>query len=174
MLAAMTTRLPLSLIVAVADNGVIGRDNRMPWHLPAELQYFKRVTLGKPVLMGRKTWDSLGRPLPGRLNLVISRQPGLSLPGAECFGSLDAALQRADAWALEQGASELMVIGGAQLFADALPRAKRLYLTRVALEPEGDVFLPEWHDDHWRLLSRKQHPAEEGRPAYACEVWERG
>ncbi|QLF95029.1 dihydrofolate reductase [Pseudomonas sp. ABC1] len=173
MLAAMTTRLPLSLILAVADNGVIGRDNAMPWHLPAELQYFKRMTLGKPVLMGRKTWDSLGRPLPGRLNLVISRQPGLSLQGAECFGSLEAALPRAEAWALEQGASELMVIGGAQLFADALPSAKRLYLTRVALEPEGDVFLPEWRDERWRLVSREEHAAEEGRPAYACEVWER-
>lgn len=174
MLAGMnTTRLPLALIVAVADNGVIGHDNRLPWHLPAELRYFKAVTLGKPVVMGRKTWDSLGRPLPGRLNLVVSRQAGLQPEGAEAYTGLEDALVRAEAWAREQGASEVMMIGGAQLFAETLPRADRLYLTRVALRPEGDVFFPDWNPDEWRLLSRDEHPAEADRPAYACEVWER-
>lgn len=174
MLAGMnTTRLPLALIVAVADNGVIGHDNRLPWHLPAELRYFKTVTLGKPVVMGRKTWDSLGRPLPGRLNLVVSRQAGLRLDGAEAYTGLEDALARAESWAREQGASEVMMIGGAQLFAATLPRADRLYLTRVALRPEGDVFFPDWEPAAWRLLSRDEHAAEGGRPAYACEVWER-
>ena len=104
----MNKTLPLSLIVAVADNGVIGHENRLPWHLPAELKYFKAVTLGKPVIMGRKTWDSLGRPLPGRLNLVVSRQTDLTLEGAETFTSLDDAVTRAESWAREQGASCLL------------------------------------------------------------------
>jgi dihydrofolate reductase len=169
----MKTSLPLSLIVAVADNGVIGIDNRLPWHLPAELKYFKAVTLGKPLVMGRKTWDSLGRPLPGRLNLVVSRQTDLHAEGAEVRASLAAAVERAAAWAQEREASEIMLIGGAQLFAEALPVAQRLYLTRVALAPEGDVFFPDWQESDWQLVSRLEHPAEEDRPAYSCEVWER-
>ncbi|APQ13571.1 dihydrofolate reductase [Pseudomonas rhizoryzae] len=169
----MKTSLPLSLIVAVAENGVIGIENRLPWHLPAELKYFKAVTLGKPLVMGRKTWDSLGRPLPGRLNLVVSRQTDLLAEGAEVRSSLAAAVARAEAWALEREAGEIMLIGGAQLFAEALPVAQRLYLTRVALAPEGDVFFPEWDERDWQLVSRQEHPAEDDRPAYACEVWER-
>ncbi|QDD91467.1 dihydrofolate reductase [Pseudomonas oryzihabitans] len=169
----MKTSLPLSLIVAVAENGVIGIENRLPWHLPAELKYFKAVTLGKPLVMGRKTWDSLGRPLPGRLNLVVSRQTDLLAEGAEVRSSLSTAVERAEAWAREREAGEIMLIGGAQLFAEALPVAQRLYLTRVALAPEGDVFFPEWDERDWQLVSRQEHPAEKGRPAYACEVWER-
>ncbi|HBB77280.1 MAG TPA: diacylglycerol kinase, partial [Pseudomonas sp.] len=131
MLAAMNqTRIPLAMIAALAQNRVIGLDNKMPWHLPADLKHFKAMTLGKPIVMGRKTWDSLGRPLPGRLNLVVSRQPGLSLEGAETFGSLEDALQRAEQWAREQEATEIMLIGGAQLYQQALPLAQRLYLTR--------------------------------------------
>src|SRR5690606_38923841 len=120
----------------LAENRVIGLDNHMPWHLPADLKHFKATTLGKPIIMGRKTWDSLGRPLPGRLNIVVSRQSGLELEGAEVFGNLPAALQRADQWAREQGVEELMLIGGAQLYAEALPLAERLYLTRIALNPD--------------------------------------
>src|SRR3546814_3742934 len=96
------TRLPLAMIAALAQNRVIGLDNRMPWHLPADFKYFKATTLGKPIIMGRKTWDSLGRPLPGRLNIVVSRQPGLVLEGAEVFSTLEAAVERAEAWALQQ------------------------------------------------------------------------
>ncbi|MBA1273280.1 dihydrofolate reductase [Stutzerimonas azotifigens] len=168
-----TTRLPLALIVAVARNGVIGVDNRLPWHLPAELKYFKSVTLGKPVIMGRKTWESLGRPLPGRLNLVISRQADYSSEGAEAFTSLDEALARGDAWGREQGASEQMLIGGAQLYAQALPQVQRLYLTRVDLAPEGDALFPAWDEAQWHCVSRDEHAAEGDRPGYACEVWER-
>ena len=109
----MKKTLPLSLIAALGENRVIGVDNRMPWHLPGDFKYFKAATLGKPIIMGRKTWDSLGRPLPGRLNLVVSRQTGLALEGAEVFPSLEAAVERAEAWALEQGVDELMLIGGA-------------------------------------------------------------
>src|ERR1700712_391473 len=99
----MKKHLPLSLIAAHAENGVIGIDNRMPWHLPGDFRYFKATTLGKPIIMGRKTWDSLGRPLPGRLNLVVSRQAGLVLEGAEVYPSLEAAVARAEAWAKAQG-----------------------------------------------------------------------
>lgn len=169
----MTTSLPLALIVAVADNGVIGRDNAMPWHLPAELKHFRAITLGKPIVMGRKTFESLGRPLPGRLNLVVSRQRELSFDGAETFTSLEQALARAGAWAREQGAIEIMVIGGAQLYAESLPLATRLYLTRIDLRPEGDTFFPSWDPDQWRRVSRLEHAAEGDAPAYACEVWER-
>lgn len=168
-----TTRLPLALIAAVARNRVIGHDNRMPWHLPADLKYFKAKTLGKPVIMGRKTWDSLGRPLPGRLNLVVSRQKSLCLDGAEVFADLEPALVRADAWAREQGADELMLIGGAQLYGQALPLAERLYLTRIELAPEGDAFFPEFSRDEWLRVAEEAHPAEGDRPAHAFEEWRR-
>lgn len=167
-----SSRLPLAMIAALAENRVIGIDNRLPWRLPADLKHFKALTLGKPVIMGRKTWDSLGRPLPGRLNLVVSRQNGLQLEGAEVFASLDAALERADAWAREEGAEELMLIGGAQLYAQALPQAERLYLTRVALNPEGDAHFPEVDAARWRLVSSIDHAASDETPAYAFEVWE--
>ena len=169
----MKTSLPLSLIAALAENRVIGIDNRMPWHLPGDFKYFKATTLGKPIIMGRKTWDSLGRPLPGRLNLVVSRQPGLQLEGAEVFSSLDAAIARAEAWAREQGIDEVMLIGGAQLYAQALEQADRLYLTRVGLSPEGDAWFPEFDTSQWKLTSNVENPATAETPAYNFEVWER-
>ncbi|UVJ43813.1 dihydrofolate reductase [Pseudomonas sp. LS1212] len=169
----MKTSLPLSLIAALAENRVIGIDNRMPWHLPGDFKYFKATTLGKPIIMGRKTWDSLGRPLPGRLNLVVSRQPGLQLEGAEVFSSLDAAIVRAEAWAREQGVDELMLIGGAQLYAQALEQADRLYLTRVGLRPEGDAWFPEFDESQWKLTSTVENPATAEAPAYNFEVWQR-
>ena len=167
------SRLPLAMIAALAENRVIGIDNRLPWHLPADLKHFKALTLGKPIIMGRKTWDSLGRPLPGRLNLVVSRQAGLQLEGAEVFTSLEAALQRADAWAREEEAEELMLIGGAQLYAEALPVAERLYLTRVALSPAGDAHFPEVDESRWHLASSIEHEATAETPAYVFEVWDR-
>lgn len=165
--------LPVALIVAVAENGVIGVNNQLPWHLPADLQYFKSRTLGKPVIMGRKTWDSLGRPLPGRLNMVITHQPHWQATGAEVAHSLPQALKQAEHWAQHQGAQEVMVIGGAQIFAEALPLAQRLYLTRVALQPAGDVYFPEWASPHWQCVAQEPHPAQDGRPAYRYEVWDR-
>ena len=149
----MKKSLPLSLIAALAQNRVIGVDNSMPWHLPGDFKFFKATTLGKPIIMGRKTWDSLGRPLPGRLNIVVSRQTGLVLEGAEVYPSLEAAVARAEEWALEQGASELMLIGGAQLYSQGLEQADRLYLTRVALSPEGDAWFPEFDEQQWKRVS---------------------
>jgi dihydrofolate reductase len=173
MLAAMKKSLPLSLIAALAQNRVIGIDNRMPWHLPGDFKYFKATTLGKPIIMGRKTWDSLGRPLPGRLNLVVSRQTDLQLEGAEVYPTLAAAIERAEAWAQEQGASEVMLIGGAQLYELGLAQADRLYLTRVALTPEGDAWFPAFEDAPWQRVSNVENPAVDDKPAYDFEVWER-
>ncbi|WP_339425974.1 dihydrofolate reductase [Pseudomonas proteolytica] len=169
----MKKTLPLSLIAALGENRVIGVDNSMPWHLPGDFKYFKATTLGKPIIMGRKTWDSLGRPLPGRLNIVVSRQTDLKLEGAQVFPSLDAAVARAEAWALEQGVDELMLIGGAQLYAQGLEQADRLYLTRVALSPQGDAWFPEFDLNRWTLVSNVQNPAEGDKPAYNFEVWEK-
>ena len=165
--------LPLCLIAALAENRIIGRDNQLPWHLPADLKHFEALTLGKPIIMGRKTWDSLGRPLPGRLNLVVSRQADLQLEGAEVFASLDQAILRADEWAGEQGAEELMLIGGAQLYEQGLARAARLYLTRVALEPEGDAWFPAFSEQDWSLLETEAHAANEPSPGYCFETWAR-
>ena len=169
----MNTTLPLCLIAAVADNAVIGCNNQLPWHLPADLKHFKARTLGKPIIMGRKTWDSLGRPLPGRLNLVVSRQADLHLDGAEVFASLDAAILRADEWARAQGVDELMLIGGAQLYEQALAQAARLYLTRVALQPEGDAWFPGFSEQDWSLVDTEAHEASEQSPAYCFETWAR-
>jgi len=170
----MNTSLPLSLIAAHAENRVIGIDNSMPWHLPGDFKYFKATTLGKPIIMGRKTWDSLGRPLPGRLNIVVSRQTGLELAGAEVFGSLEEALVRAEQWAHENGVDELMLIGGAQLYAQALEKGlvSRMYLTRVELAPEGDAWFPEFDQRQWRLVSSEAQ-AEEGKPGYHFEIWDK-
>ena len=169
----MKNTLPLSLIAALAQNRVIGIDNSMPWHLPGDFKYFKATTLGKPIIMGRKTWDSLGRPLPGRLNIVVSRQEGLVLEGAEVYPSLEAATARAEAWAQANGATELMLIGGAQMYAQGLDLADRLYLTRVAASPAGDAWFPEYDETQWLLVSNTENPAVGDAPAYAFEVWDR-
>ena len=169
----MNTTLPLCLITALAENRVIGRDNQLPWHLPADLKHFKALTLGKPIIMGRKTWDSLGRPLPGRLNVVVSRQPGLQLAGAEVFATLEAALERAEAWAQANGAEELMLIGGAQLYELGLARAERLYLTRVGLSPEGDAYFPALDLARWQQSASTAHAATPETPAYTFETWVR-
>ena len=121
----------LSVIVAAARNGVIGRNNALPWHLPEDLRYFKRVTMGKPIVMGRKTWESIGRPLPGRTNIVITRRPDYAAEGARVVGSLEEALSLAEDIALIDGSNELLVIGGAEIYKAALPLASRLYLTEV-------------------------------------------
>ena len=145
----------LSLIVAAARNGVIGRRNQLPWRLPDDLKRFKAVTMGKPVIMGRKTWESIGRPLPGRLNIVVTRQPDYRAEGASVAHSLGDALAAAGA------AEEVMVIGGAELYAAALPRAEVLHLTRVEADVEGDAFLPAIDWSQWRLVSAEPHPFDD-------------
>lgn len=167
------SKLPLALIAAHAQNRVIGLNNQMPWHLPADLKHFKAKTLGKPIIMGRKTWDSLGRPLPGRLNIVVSRQAGLTFEGAEVFTDLASARLRAEAWAHAQGVDEVMLIGGGQLYAQALADADRLYLTRIDLCVQGDAFFPEYGNGLWVKVEAIEHPAQEQQPAYSFETWQR-
>ncbi|SHF86900.1 dihydrofolate reductase [Microbulbifer donghaiensis] len=161
--------IPIALIAAVARNGAIGRDNELPWRLSGDLQFFKRTTLGKPVVMGRKTFESIGRPLPGRVNIVITRNPDWCADGVECVPSLELALQRAQQCAAEAAAAEVMVIGGAQIYRQALPLAGRLYVTEVDAEIAGDAFFPEL-DDCWGETSRNCYPASDRDEYSYCLV----
>ncbi|VFR20735.1 Dihydrofolate reductase [plant metagenome] len=152
-----TARTPLlTLVVAYARNRAIGRDNALPWRLPGDLAHFKRTTLGAPIVMGRKTWESLGRPLPGRRNIVISRDAAYAAAGADVAGSIDAAL------ALAGDVPEVFVIGGAQIYAQALDRADRIVATEVHAEVQGDAFFPPLPAEGWREVSRAAQPAENG------------
>lgn len=150
----------LSVIVAMAKNGVIGAGGRIPWHLPDELQLFKRVTLGHTIVMGRKTFESIGRLLPGRKTVIVTRQRDYAVPGALVAHSV------CEAVASCAGQSEIFVIGGAELYRETLPVAKRLYLTTVDAEPEGDTFMPELDWDQWCETRSEAHPADE-RHAHA-------
>ena len=146
------------LIVALAANRVIGNNNALPWHLPADLKRFKALTLGHAVVMGRKTYESIGRPLPGRRNLVITRNRAYDAPGCEVMHSLDEAI------AACRGADLIYVIGGAELYREALPRAQRLELTEIHAEFAGDAVFPEFSPGEWREAAREIHAAEAGVP----------
>ena len=148
------------LVAAVAANGIIGADNDMPWRLPSDLKHFKALTVGRPVVMGRKTFLSLGKPLPGRPHVVISRDPAYAPEGAEPVTSLDAALSRAGELATDLGVGEIAVIGGGQIYAAAMDRADRLEITEVQAEPAGDTRFPEIDAAVWQEVSRV--PGEAG------------
>lgn len=150
----MSTDVRLEIVVAVARNGVIGRGNELPWRLPADLAHFKRITLGHPVLMGRRTWDSLGRPLPGRRNLVMTRQRDFVPDGAESVSGLDEAVAR-----VRSGV--LMVIGGAELYRLALPQVGVLHLTTVEADVAGDVHFPDWATNEWHEVGAIAHAPDE-------------
>jgi dihydrofolate reductase len=148
----------LELVVAAAENDVIGRGNRLPWHLPSDLKHFKTLTTGKPVLMGRKTFESIGSPLPNRTNLVMSRGALFAPPGCTAVGSLAEARAAA-------GAAPLMIIGGAEIYRLCLPGADRIHLTLVHTRvPDGDAFFSEWRSDEWREIHREHPPADERNP----------
>jgi dihydrofolate reductase len=149
-----TTRI--YLVAAVARNGVIGAAGRLLWHLPEDLKHFKNLTLGHPIIMGRRTWDSLGKPLPGRENIVISRKPGFEAPGASVAASIEAAI------ALCAGESVAFVIGGAEIYAAALPLADGLVLTEIQQDYEGDTRFPDWDRKAWRVSQRETHTSTEG------------
>lgn len=138
----------IAMIAAMANNRVIGKDNKMPWHLPEDLKHFKAMTLGKPVVMGRKTFESIGRPLPGRHNIVITRQNDYQPEGVSCVNSFEAAKE------LVSDCEELVVIGGGQLYKEILPLADTLYLTFIELTVDGDTFFPEWDDGSWTLTEK--------------------
>lgn len=149
----MTIRL--SIIVAMAENRVIGRDNGLPWRLPTDLRHFKAVTMGKPVVMGRKTFDSIGRPLPGRDNIVVTRGTGIASDQVHVAYSLGEAVGLAEDFARDRGLDEIFIIGGAQIYEEAIGRAERLYVTEVAGTPDGDAHFPVIDPKAWRQVSRE-------------------
>ena len=144
------------LVAAVARNGVIGAGGKLPWHLPEDLKHFRNLTLGHPVIMGRRTWESLGKPLPGRENIVVTRRAGYQAPGASVAASVEAAI------ALCAGEPVAFVIGGAEIYAAALPLADGLLLTEIGRDYEGDTRFPEWDRKAWRETQRETHAAADG------------
>lgn len=160
----------ISLVVAAATNNVIGKAGVMPWHLPNDLKHFKNVTWGLPVVMGRKTFDSLGKPLAGRRNIVITRQDDWNADGAIAVKNMDDALFLVK----ESDAKEAMIIGGGEIFRMVFDKAKRIYLTRVEAEPEGDTFFPPIDPDQWQLVSQKNYEADQKNIFnHSFQVWER-
>jgi len=160
----------ISLVVAAADNNIIGKDNQLLWHLPNDLKFFKNVTWGMPVIMGRKTFEALGKPLAGRKNIVITRQKGWKAEGAVVVSSLDDALFLVK----EMDVKEPMVIGGGEIYRLAFDKARRIYITRVEATPEGDTSFPAIDPAKWKLVSQKNHEADEKHAYnYSFQVWER-
>jgi dihydrofolate reductase len=158
----------LSLIVAMGKNRVIGANGTIPWRLPNELQLFKRVTIGHHIVMGRKTWESIGRLLPGRTTVIVTRQTGYAVPGALVTPSLPAAIQACG------DDAEIFVIGGGELYREALPLAQRIYLTTVDAEPAGDTRMPDFDSNDWREISSERFAADEKHAhAYRFSVLER-
>jgi dihydrofolate reductase len=151
----------ISLIAAVAENGVIGKDGDLAVRISADLKRFKALTMGKPLITGRKNYESVGRPLPGRKNIVITRRKDYAPEGVTVVNSFDDALRAA------KPAEEVMVMGGADIFALALPRADKFYLTEIHASPDGDVFMPKWGRNEWREVFREDHPADDDTPAYS-------
>ena len=174
--AAPGSHLPIriALVVARAANGVIGKDGKLPWHISSDLQYFKRVTLGKPVIMGRKTFESIGRPLPRRTNIVVTRDAAWSSPGVLVVHDLATAFALAYEDAHRTGVDEIAVIGGAEIFQQTLPRADRIYLTEVHADFDGDAHWNVGLPDGWTETARERHaPDAPGGPAFSFVVWDR-
>lgn len=164
----------IAMMVAAAENGVIGNGNDLPWHLPEDLRHFKRVTMGKPILMGRKTFQSIGRPLPGRTSFVITRDAAFKIEGVISVASLDSAISEASLLAERDDADEIVVIGGAEIYRIALPRVQRLYMTEVHAQVDGDVMLPLITWSQWQETQRERHAASVGNPFdYSFVVYER-
>ncbi len=160
----------VSAIVAVARNRVIGKDNQIPWHLPADLKYFKRTTLNHHVIMGRKCFESIGQPLPKRTNIVVTRNPYFLASNCLVAHSIEEALEIAH----DNGEEEVFILGGGEIYAQSMPYWDRLYITEIDLETEGDVFFPEWDESEWRERRREAHPPDEKNPyPYTFRVLER-
>jgi len=159
----------ISIVVAAAENGVIGREGRIPWRLPSDLKSFRRLTMGKPVIMGRKTFQSIGKPLDGRANIIVTRNPALGVSGIETVPSVAAGLARGRELAAATGAQEIMIIGGAEIYRAALPFCDRIYLTRVHGQPEGDATFDPPTGDGWRQVSSTPMPTSE-RDDFGCTL----
>ncbi len=163
-----------SIMVAMAENRVIGRNNKLPWYLPNDLKYFKQVTMGKPVVMGRLTFESIGKPLPGRTNIVVTRNTEWQSEGVRVVHSLEQAYELAASIAEIDGVDELMIIGGDQIYRSALDSIDRLYLTEVHAEVAGDAWFPDFDRDQWREIAREDFAASEPNPYdYSFVVLER-
>jgi dihydrofolate reductase len=162
--------MSISLIVAMAHDRVIGAKNKMPWHLPADLKRFKKITQGHPILMGRKTYESIGKPLPGRTSIVISRQLGLNIDGALTAPSLDHAITKAKTC---PGSDEIFVIGGGEIFKEAISLAQKIYLTHIELDVNGDTFFPEIIKKDWKSIQKDFYPATDMSPAFLFETLEK-
>lgn len=166
--------VPVAMIAAVARNGVIGAGEGMPWRLPSDFAYFKRTTLGKPLIMGRKTFEGIGKPLPGRTNIVVTRQRGYQPDGVLVFTSLAAAMEEAQAIAAADGATEVMIGGGGEIYREALPAADRLYITHVEAEPAGDTTFPDIDPAVWKVAEEVNiAPSPNDTAAFRVKVYER-
>jgi len=164
----------IAMIAAVAENGVIGADQRIPWYIPSDFAFFKRTTMGKPIVMGRKQYETVGKPLPGRTNIVVTRQKDYRPDGVIVMHDLLSALDRAKAIAEADGADEVMIIGGGDIYRQAMPLADRLYISHVALTPEGDVTFPEILPREWNAVDEPQVEADaRDTAAYHVKVYER-
>lgn len=161
------------MIAAVSVNGVIGVNNTLPWHLPDDLRHFKSTTMGKPIVMGRVTFESIGRPLPGRTNIVVSSRSNWAAPGIEIYRSFESAIEGAEKAAAQSDVDEIMIIGGEQLYRQAMPLAQRLYLTRVEDAVHGDAHFPDVDSQLWVEKSLVKVAAKDGLPAYRYVVLDR-
>lgn len=158
--------MKLAMIVAMAKNNVIGLDNDMPWHLPADLQWFKKTTLGSPIIMGRKTYESIGRPLPGRLNIILSRDSSLSIEGCTVVNSIEDAMRAAEDanQASDNPKEEVFITGGSHLYNTFLEQADTLYITLIDAKLEGDTFFPDYTQYNWQEIHKSEHPADDKNP----------
>ena len=164
----------IAMIVGVAENGVIGSAQTIPWRIPSDMQFFKRTTMGKPVVMGRKQYETVGRPLPGRTNIVVTRQPGYQPDGVLVFHSIEAALAKAEEIAEADGVDEIMIIGGGELYAQLMPQADRLYVSHIDLAPKGDVRFPVIDQAIWAIVDLPEvEPSPKDDAAYRVKVYER-
>lgn len=162
------------MIAGVAENGVIGSDQTIPWRVPSDMAFFRKTTMGKPIVMGRKQYETVGRPLPGRTNIVITRQLGYQPDGVLVFSTIDAALEKARAVALADGVNEIMIIGGGELYAQLMERADRLYVTHIDLAPSGDVVFPTIDPEQWAVVDLPEVvPSPKDEASYRVKVYDR-
>ena len=158
----------ISFVVAIGQNNVMGKDNAIPWHIPADLKFFKKVTMGHPIVMGRKTYDSIGKPLPGRENIIMTRNQNYAQEGCTVIHTIEELLK------LEEKNEEVCVIGGAEIFKITFPHADRLYLTKINHEFEGDTFFPDFDESEWKIISEEKGPKDEKNPYdYTFFIYER-
>ena len=164
----------ISIIVAVAENGVIGDNQTIPWRIPSDQQFFKRMTLGKPIVMGRKQFETVGKPLPGRTNIIVTRRRDYHPEGTLVFASIEGALAEAQQIAERDGVDEMMIIGGGEIYAQLMGRAERLYISHIDLHPEGDVRFPAIKPEDWVVIDLPDvTPSEKDSATYRVKVYER-